>query len=112
MKQFQQDTYISAGDLDCRVTLSRPTYNAAGDEITGWSVVTSVWASIEHRDGSEQDEAGRIISVRQTYIKIRYLSYVAETWRVEHRGSVYGIEQVVNVNEANRTLILKCKRVQ
>lgn len=112
MKQYQQDVYISAGDLDCRVKLSRPTYNTAGDEITGWTVVTSVWASIEHRDGSEQDEAGRVIAVQVTYIKMRYLAYVSETWRVEHGGSIYGIEQLSNVNEANRTLILKCKRVQ
>lgn len=103
---------LSAGALNKRVTLQAPAYNPSGDEITGYTDVTTVWASIEPVRGRELTESNRDISEEWTRIRIRYRAGLDTVKQVIHGSTQYDVESIINPQSSNRVLELMCKAVR
>lgn len=103
---------ILAGILDKRVTLLEPVYNEHQDEITGWRLVTDVWASVTPNFGQEQDEASRTVSVNRLAIVIRYRSDIDARWRLRDGRHTYEIDALFDVQRRGSQLQLHCKEIQ
>ena len=107
----ERDPEISAGELDKRVTLLQPVYNAPEDEIPGWNPVADVWASIAPNYAMEVNEAGRTVAVVSAPIVIRFRSDIDHRWRVQWGTHLYEIEGIVDVAARGAQLQLNCKEV-
>jgi len=106
------DAEIDAGDLDRYVTLLAPVYNDPDeDEITAWTPVSNVWASIAPSFAMEMNEAGRTIALVTVPIVIRFRADVDHRWRVQYGSHTYEIEGMTNVLSRNAQLQLNCKEV-
>lgn len=83
-----------AGPLDRRATLQRPVLSrgAAGEALTAWQTVATVWASKRDVRGREFLAAGMTQAEMETTIVIRYRDDVAPTWRVVLDGRTYDIQ--------------------
>jgi len=103
------DPRISAGDLDQRVTLLAPEYNAEGDEITIWNPVITVWAHVEPNNAQEETASQRTVADTDIMIIIRYRSDIDARWRIEHRAAIYQIRGMVNIISRRDRLELLCR---
>lgn len=89
--------------MDTRVVIeSRSlTQDALGGPVESWSTFATVWGQVVEMRGWEVS-ANRILqtaAVRQTLLRIRYLSGVTATMRVKFRGRTM---QIANVTEIGR----------
>lgn len=69
------NTATDIGRLDRRITIQQPVYTTNDhneDEITSWETVTTVWARVEQRQGSEVIDADRLTYYETTIFTIRY----------------------------------------
>jgi SPP1 family predicted phage head-tail adaptor len=92
MGRTKFDPTIGSGELDKRVTLLAPVYNAANDEITGYTAVTDVWAGINPDIGQEVNEAGRTVETVVVTMYIRYRSDIDARWRIQDHEHLYEIK--------------------
>jgi SPP1 family predicted phage head-tail adaptor len=107
-----EEIELTAGLLDQRVDLLAPLYNDPDDdEITGWQLVDTVWASVKPNYALEQNESGRTIAVVAGPIVIRYRSDIDHRWRIQRGTHTYEIEGIVNVASRGAQLQLTCKEV-
>lgn len=103
---------INAGEMTRQISLDAPTYNAGGDEISGYSaVVTDLWAEKRTMRGMETDLSGRTVSVDYDMYRIRYRSGIDTVKRLRDGSQTYDITRVDNVNGRNRVIELTCKVV-
>lgn len=88
---------ISAGSLNCRVTIESPTMtqDAAGQAIPSWVTVATVWANIRNMNGMETIKAGAESSTVKTSIRIRKGPVVDASCRVLHGTSTYSVRAVL-----------------
>ena len=91
---------LNAGDLNRRVVITQRDsgVDAAGQPVTTWSTLATVWASVKAPAGKAQAErmsADRSTSVVAYSVRIRYRTDVTAAMRAEIAGQVYDIEQVV-----------------
>ena len=105
---------LAAGTLDRRVTLQQPVLNADQDEIDSWSDVATVWAAIEPKTGTEQDEGGRVVAVTDVEITVRIRGDIDTRWRVRetYTGVVYEVRSIVSPLRRGAGLTLTCREVK
>ncbi len=86
---------MMAGRLDRKLTLQKPTTteDKYGEEQTTWNNYRDVWAGIQKQSGREMFEAGKLAEVDMVF-KIRYLSEIDETWRIQYDGKDFDINHI------------------
>ena len=102
---------ISAGDLDKRVTLLKPTYNEFEDEIVAWEPVTNVWAGVSPNFAQETTEAGREVATVLVAITIRYRTDIDARWRIQDHEHTYEIKGMQDTTRRRVRLELSCQEV-
>jgi SPP1 family predicted phage head-tail adaptor len=101
---------MRAGRLDKLIALqSRSTsQDAYGEQLTTWTSVAAVWASIQDMSGREFFAAQAAQNPVQTKITIRYRAGVVPAMRAVYKSDVYNIQAVLG--QDNTYLQLMCSR--
>lgn len=104
---------LSAGTLRKRITLQQqsPSVDTYGQQITTWTDVATVWASIEPSVGRELMAAQAVRLDQPTTITIRWQPALASpktvaAMRAVYNGRIFNICSVENEEERNRMLTL------
>ena len=104
---------LSAGTLRKRITLQQQStsVDTYGQQITTWTDVATVWASIEPSVGRELMAAQAVRLDQPTTITMRWQSAFASpkavaAMRVVYNGRIFNIYSVENEDERNRMLTL------
>jgi SPP1 family predicted phage head-tail adaptor len=105
------DPRINAGDLDQRVGLLAPLYNDAGDEIVSWTLIDTVWASVDANLTLEQTEGQRTVANTDFVIQIRYRDDIDARFRLTHRNNTYEVLGQMNIISRRERLELICRLV-
>ncbi len=86
---------MMAGRLDRKLTLQKPTTTTDeyGEKQFTWNNYRDVWAGIQKQSGREMFEAGKLAEVDMVF-KIRYLSEIDETWRIQYDGKDFDITHI------------------
>ena len=100
-----------AGRLDQRVTIERLTYveDPMGGGIETWAPLATVWAAVEPLNGREFFAASTTLSETTTRIRIRYRAGLTVVDRINHGGTLYDIQAIINPRSGDRELVLMCK---
>lgn len=69
--------------------------DAAGQPLTSWTTVATLWAEIRHPTGLEQIRAGAQISTVQASIKVRQRAGITAAMQAVHGSTVYEIRAVL-----------------
>ncbi len=80
-----------------------------GNQFTEWVTVARPWAAVEPLSGREYWAAAAVQAERTIKVILRYRPGVTPAHRLVFKGRVFDIESVVNIEESNRWLELKCK---
>lgn len=101
---------LRAGALRRRVTVQQPvvTANALGEPIQTWSDVVKTWASIEPTRGQEAMLAMQVNAVSLYTITLRYYPDITPQMRLLYGERQFQIQNIQNVDERNRVLMLSC----
>lgn len=103
-------TESSIGKMRHRIILeevSRTTDGQGGFTET-WATVATVWAEIKPMSAYEKMQAMQLASPVNTKIAIRYRAGITAANRVNYNGRIMTIKEVINVDEGNNYLQLKC----
>jgi SPP1 family predicted phage head-tail adaptor len=107
-------TAMRAGQMTRPVNVeSRSTgRDSFGGQVTTWTLVKRVYASIEALTGSERMAAQSIATEVSHRFTVRYDSALwadpktSATWRLNYAGRLFNIVAMMNMDEANRTVEL------
>lgn len=101
---------LRAGDLRHRVTIKTPgmVENEAGEEVPGYVEFKKAWASIKPITGREYQENEKDSNEITHRIRIRYTTGLTEKMRIVFGIRKFDIESIINVEELNRELLIKC----
>jgi len=102
---------VRAGTYRHRVILQKPveTEGDYGGTEPGYTAVATVWARVTPSAGKENYQARQVMSEISHEVRIRYRRDVSARWRLSFRGRTLMIESAINVEEANRELLLECR---
>jgi SPP1 family predicted phage head-tail adaptor len=101
---------MRAGRLDKLVSLQSrsATQDAYGEQLTTWTAIADVWASVEDMTGRQYFAAQAAQNPVQTKITIRKRAGVVPAMRVVHGSDIYDIESVLVQGDA--AMLLMCSR--
>ena len=86
------------------------TQNEFGEVIKGWADFKTAYASITPLSAKEFYKAG--VQAEATHkIEVRYLKDIKPKMRIVYDSRIFGIQSVLNVREANKSLQLICTEV-
>lgn len=105
---------MRAGLTKKRVALDEPvtTQNATGEEVTAWSEVATVWASIEPIRGREALLNGLNAAQMDTRLRMRWstaLDAMNSEWRIRYKETVYNVVSIAHVMTGRRELEILAK---
>ncbi|PSV48322.1 phage head closure protein [Photobacterium indicum] len=89
---------MDVGRMNHRITIEgadRSHVDAAGQPITEYAEVCSVWANVRFERGTEAMRNGIDTAVRRGSVRIRYREDIDEDMRLIHRGMTYAITNVL-----------------
>lgn len=102
----------SIGNLDQRITIeaNTPSRESDGGEISSWSTVATVWASVDYGNSvtmdSEKFEADQNTAVDRVIFTIRHRSDVNKKMRVLFGSEYYDIVAINRSQDRNKYLEL------
>ncbi len=99
---------MRAGELRTRGTLQRASDGSKWGESVTWSDYATVWMEIDPVRGREYSEGRKEQAELTHMITIRYVSGVRPDMRLSAEGRIFKIASVINVEERNRELLLRC----
>ena len=103
---------IPAGELDRRIEIQKVSESVDasgyGDATPAWTLFRKVWAKIETTGGREFYRASQTFSQMSHLITIRYLQGLTTKHRIKYGSRIFGIQGVINVNEAGVLLRIPC----
>ena len=85
------------------------TLDSYGEPTSGWSTDETVWASIEPTSGNEVDIGEGQAGIVTHRIFMRYTANATPKKRLLFGSRVFGIVSVLNHEERNEFLELRCK---
>jgi SPP1 family predicted phage head-tail adaptor len=110
---------LSAGDLRYRVTLQAPRVPPAldsyGQPVEAWDTLGTYWARIRPLSGREAQVALQTKAEATHAVTMRYLGRATPlnpTMQLVFNGRVFGIVQVLNIEEYNWQYELVCQEIQ
>ena len=83
--------------------------DAAGQPLTTWTNVATLWAEIRHPTGLEQIRAEGQVSTVQASIKVRQRDGITAAMRVLHGTTVYEIRAVLPDQVERQFMHLVCE---
>ena len=94
-----------------RIELPVATKDGFGGTLLDWEPFATVSAEVGASSGSriQQTSKGGDEDIAVLPIRIRYLAGVNDQMRVVYREQTFGIGNVDNERQANRTLLLACR---
>jgi len=101
----------SAGALRHYVKLQHATYvqDSSGATTETWTDIANIWAQIKPLSGRQMDIAKQAQSEVTHEIIVRYRENVTPDKRIKYGSRIFYIESVMNIEERNNWLILRCK---
>jgi SPP1 family predicted phage head-tail adaptor len=101
---------IEAGKLRSEVTIQAliGTQDSTGQETQTWNIVATIRASIEPLTGREVVTAQQVYGSVNVKIRARYYPGITPKMRATCGTHVYDIQDVINVAERNREMLLMC----
>ena len=98
---------LRAGILRHKIIIEREniTKDSLGDNISTWSKLHEVRASLQPITGSERFINHEQLNDEDTIIRIRYLDITPKD-RIIFNGFIYDVSKVLNLMERNRVLTL------
>ena len=102
---------MRAGNLRHRVVIQRPVEerNDLGEVVhRSWAEVATVWSDVHPLDGRERWLEASVRPELTHAVRLRYRGDVTSECRLLHDGRVLRIDSVVNIEERNRELRLRC----
>lgn len=104
---------LSAGTLRKRITIQQqsPSVDSYGQQVSTWTDVATVWASIEPSVGRELMAAQAVSLAQPTTITIRWQPIFASpkavaAMRAIYNGRIFNLYSVENESEHNSVLTL------
>ena len=79
-----------------------------GTSLADYTPVAGTWAEIETLDGDDALVAGAEMSQVVHLVKIRWMAGINASQQVLFNGRKFQIKAVVNSDERNKKLVLKC----
>lgn len=89
-------------------TISRDDYGGAEQT---WTTIATRFAKIEPLSGRELWRAQGVTPEATHRVVMRYMEAVTAKCRLVHRGRVFQIESVLDVDETKSTMVLICKEL-
>lgn len=106
---------MRAGQLRERVTIQRKsvTRDGFGAEVVTWPDLVTVWANVRSTDGTEGVEStvDQVVATISHSVLIRYRAGLSPAMRVVWRGKALQILSIVENDNRQRQLILKCSEI-
>lgn len=102
---------MRAGDLNSLVTIQQLAtgQDAAGQPVTTWLPLATVWANIKAVSGIETVKAGADTSIVRASIRIRRRADVTAAMRVVYGATTYLIKAVLPNQETRDSVDLVCE---
>jgi SPP1 family predicted phage head-tail adaptor len=103
---------IEIGELRERVTIQTPgapVDDGGGGTTTFWTDLAEVWAAVRPVSNAERYYAQQVEASTTHEIFIRWRGDVKNNMRVLHRGAVYDVTSVADVDGRRRFLKLMCE---
>lgn len=96
--------------MDKRVSIQTRTQTTDGQGgfTESWATDATVWARIEPMKGYEKFQAMQLQVPLTHKVTIRYRSGLTTAKRMLFGARVFDIKEVINLDEANNFLVLKC----
>ncbi|WP_038207890.1 phage head closure protein [Xenophilus azovorans] len=104
---------MQAGKLGQRVVIERLVQGQGpiGQPINEWVTLATVWAAVEPLNGREFFAADAAQSEVTTRIRMRYRDDITSADRIDHEGTLYDIQSIINPRSGDAELVLMCKAV-
>lgn len=101
---------IDASNFRHRVTFQEAQktpdgYKGSTDQ---WTFIAEVWASVEPVSAGERFFSQQIKAEITHKIKIRYKSGITEAMRILHRERVFSIESIIDIEERQEFMEIRC----
>ena len=102
---------LMAGKLRHRVAIQSlsESLDSYGEPDEGWTTAETVWASIEPVSGNELDVGDGQTGIVTHRVFMRYTANATPKKRLLFGSRVFGIESVLNHEERNEYLQLRCR---
>ena len=102
---------LATAELDKRVTLQErvQVLDETGGFSSTWTKVADLWAKIEPVSGMQVYRMAQTEAPITHKVTVRYRSGVTTKQRLLFKGRVLDIVEVLNPEEANVSLIMRCR---
>lgn len=90
------------------IQVDTQTPDGQGGFTSSWATIATVWASINPVKGYEKFQAGQLQTPVTHDILIRYRSGIITANRLLFNSRIFEIKEIINQNEDNVFLKLKC----
>lgn len=106
---------MKIGKLRERVTIQQKsvTRDGFGAEVVDWVAVATVWADVRSMDGTESVESSvsQVVATISHSVLIRHRAGLSPSMRLAWRGKALHILSIVESDNRQRQLILKCAEI-
>jgi head-tail adaptor len=101
---------LDPGELHHKVKIQRPieSQDATGALKQTWVTFIETYVGIDPFGGGEKWADANLASTNVFKMKLHYVKGITTKMRVSHDGRMFDIQNVENVEERDRVLILKC----
>ena len=105
---------VKAADFHHRVTLQQNTLaqNSIGEQVNTWVDYVTLWAALDTLSGHRFWEAKMAQAEVDGIIHIRYYPGITANMRVLFGTRTFKIQQIINVDERDRELLIYYKEIQ
>lgn len=100
-----------AGKLRHQITIQQPTrtQDSFGEPLLTWSAFAVTRASVEPIVGRELTQAAKVEGDMTHRVYVRFRDGITTDMRILHRGRVFNILSVGDVEERERRIEIRCK---
>ena len=86
------------------------TINGIGESVANWVTYSFKYCEINFLSGSETMIQDQVNSLLTSEITIRFDGGMRSTMRIVYKGRFYNIDDINNVDERDKKMILSCTR--
>lgn len=88
---------LAPGTMWTRITIEQATSskNAVGEAVLSWSTFATVWASVDSLSARETERFAETVGFMTHRVRIRYLNGLTSSMRIQYRGRVLEIGQIL-----------------
>ena len=104
---------MQAGRLDQRITIKQKvaTQDTFGGETVTWTDVCTVWAQVSPVGGREYLQGKQLQEEQTVRIRIRHRAGIVPAMRVHLGSRTFDIQDVQNIDTANKETVLMCREL-